>query len=224
MACMSTFGERLKEARKDAKLSQGSLAKLVGLKQPTISELEADGKGSTYTAMLAKVLNVSAVWLADGKGSKKDNAAILDRREPVNDSEVSVTIPLLDILMNVEQGQNDALDSFKLTRHWVNKKLPQIKDISGLRFAHAEGQEMSGTFEDGDILLINTINKTPNSSGIYCIQSDSGVTFRRITKRLNGTFEISCDNPVLKATETLDDSVLPKIIGSVVWVWSGKGV
>lgn len=67
---MSTFGERLREARKDAKMSQATLALKVGLKQPTIAELEAEGKGSSKSALIAQVLGVSAVWLSDGVGEK----------------------------------------------------------------------------------------------------------------------------------------------------------
>lgn len=219
---MSTFGERLKEARKEMNLSQGSLAKLVGVKQPTISELESDGKGSIYTPMLAKILGVNPVWLAEGKGNKKELANILDWHEPVNDCEVSVTIPLLDILLNSEQATHDALNSLKITRAWVAKKLPNIKNLDDLRFAHAEGSEMSGTFEDGDILLIDTSVKSVASSGIYALKSDNDVIYRRVIKKLNGTYEVSCDNQVLKNTEILDDVKQIEVIGRIAWVWNGK--
>lgn len=227
---MSTFGERLKEARKDAKLSQGSLAKLVGVKQPTISELEADGKGSSFTPMLAKVLNVSAIWLAEGKGLKKELNPILEGHEHhlLSNSEVSVTIPALEISFEVKNNPPDILDSvfdgLKITRTWVAKKLPSIKNIESLRFAHAFGNEMSSTFEDGDILLIDTSVKSIDKNGIYAIKTNNNLIYRRVIQKINGMYEISCDNTVIKNTEVIDNINNIQIIGEVVWIWNGKKV
>ena len=64
-----TFGERIKLARKAAKLSQYKLGQKVGTSQGLISELEGDKyPASTFTPRLAEVLNVSSVWLAYGRG------------------------------------------------------------------------------------------------------------------------------------------------------------
>lgn len=68
---MNTFGTRLREARKDAGLSQPALAQKVGLSQTTISDIERGrNAGSTEAAALAAVLGVNALWLAEGKGPK----------------------------------------------------------------------------------------------------------------------------------------------------------
>jgi transcriptional regulator with XRE-family HTH domain len=66
-----TIGDRLKEARKDAKLTQIDLAKRSGVKQSTISDLEVGNtRGTTNIAQLASVLSVSALWLETGRGDK----------------------------------------------------------------------------------------------------------------------------------------------------------
>lgn len=67
----TTFGRRLRDARKSSGLTQKELADKIGLKQATISELENDEySGSAKAAAMAEVLGVSALWLAEGKGKR----------------------------------------------------------------------------------------------------------------------------------------------------------
>ncbi|HQS38527.1 MAG TPA: helix-turn-helix transcriptional regulator, partial [Methylotenera sp.] len=51
---MTIFGERLKQARLEAGLSQGELAALVGIKQATVAEAESIGKSSKKILDYAK--------------------------------------------------------------------------------------------------------------------------------------------------------------------------
>lgn len=75
---MSTFGSRLKEARKSIGLSQKEVAGRVGLGQSLLSELENDHyPTSGYTIQLAYLYKVSARWLADGKGPREISAVEL---------------------------------------------------------------------------------------------------------------------------------------------------
>lgn len=71
----SEFGQRLREARRHAKLTQVQLAKLVGMVQASVSDLESCGKGSTYTPAIAEACGVSVQWLAYGKGEMRENEA-----------------------------------------------------------------------------------------------------------------------------------------------------
>jgi transcriptional regulator with XRE-family HTH domain len=65
------YGERLRTARKAAKLSQEQLAAKTGhaCSQANISKLESGvATGSEFTAQLARALRVDAYWLATGEG------------------------------------------------------------------------------------------------------------------------------------------------------------
>lgn len=57
--------ERLKEARKLAGLSQGQVAKILGLHRPSVSEMEAGNRrvSATELARLAEIYDVSVAWL-----------------------------------------------------------------------------------------------------------------------------------------------------------------
>lgn len=68
---MKTFAERVKAQRKQAGLNQQQLAKISGLSQTTISDIErARNEGSRDVVRLAHALKVSAEWLITGLGKK----------------------------------------------------------------------------------------------------------------------------------------------------------
>lgn len=70
---MDTLAKRLAETREAAGLSQTQLAKLAGVKQSVVGMLETGArKKSAYIPLFAKILKVSALWLAEGKGDKYD--------------------------------------------------------------------------------------------------------------------------------------------------------
>lgn len=69
------FKDRLKAARRHAKLGQIALAEKVGINQTSISDLErGKSKGTAYTAQLAAACGVSAIWLAEGTGEMLDHS------------------------------------------------------------------------------------------------------------------------------------------------------
>lgn len=64
------YSQRIKAARKYAKLTQAELASAVGIAQASISDLErGKSASSTYNASIAKICGVSALWLETGDGS-----------------------------------------------------------------------------------------------------------------------------------------------------------
>ena len=61
----SLIAERLKEARKLAGLSQGHVARILGLHRPSVSEMEAGNRrvSADELARLAELYDVSVAWL-----------------------------------------------------------------------------------------------------------------------------------------------------------------
>jgi transcriptional regulator with XRE-family HTH domain len=61
----SLIAERLKEARKLAGLSQGHVAKMLGLHRPSVSEMEAGNRrvSADELARLAGIYDVNVAWL-----------------------------------------------------------------------------------------------------------------------------------------------------------------
>ncbi|WP_240628991.1 LexA family protein [Pseudomonas laurylsulfatiphila] len=63
------YKERIKAARRHAGFTQAQLAKLVGIDQASISDLERGrSQRSSYNASIAKACGVSAIWIESGSG------------------------------------------------------------------------------------------------------------------------------------------------------------
>lgn len=63
------YKERIKAARRHAGLTQAQLAKVVGIDQASISDLERGrSQRSSYNASIAKACGVSAIWIESGTG------------------------------------------------------------------------------------------------------------------------------------------------------------
>lgn len=72
------IAERLKEARKLAGLSQGHVAKMLGLHRPSVSEMEAGNRrvSADELARLAEIYDVGVAWLLG------DGPETLDAQDP----------------------------------------------------------------------------------------------------------------------------------------------
>jgi SOS-response transcriptional repressor LexA len=78
------YKERIKAARRHAGLTQAQLAKLVGIDQASISDLERGrSQRSSYNASIAKACGVSAIWIESGSGQM-----VSDRPEDANVKDV----------------------------------------------------------------------------------------------------------------------------------------
>lgn len=73
------LAERLKEARKLAGLSQGQVAKLLGLHRPSVTEIEAGNRrvSAEELSQLAELYDVSVAWLV---GEAPDTVDAADPR------------------------------------------------------------------------------------------------------------------------------------------------
>lgn len=68
------IGARLRSARENAGLSQGQVAKLLGVHRPTVSEMEAGNRrvSADELSQLAEIYEVSVDWLVRGLDEDPD--------------------------------------------------------------------------------------------------------------------------------------------------------
>jgi len=74
----TTFGDRVAGARERAGMSQGELAKRLGVKLKTLKGWEEDlsEPRANKLSMMAGLLNVSLLWLLSGEGEGPDSPAM----------------------------------------------------------------------------------------------------------------------------------------------------
>lgn len=77
---MSTFGERIRELRKELYLTQVEFGKVVGLDGTGVSKVETDARGMTEAAMklLCATYKVNYLWLTEGNGPMMQDLSLED--------------------------------------------------------------------------------------------------------------------------------------------------
>lgn len=139
----------------------------------------------------------------------------------------AISVPLLANAGSMGPGteiQHDdvLVGHIALSEQWVARRL-QPTNINALRFIHAYGDSMSPTFEDGDILLVDTGIKDPRIiDGVYVMAANDRVYIKRVRQRMDGVVEISSDNPTVKTVDVLNGDHRIDILGRVVWCWNGR--
>lgn len=139
----------------------------------------------------------------------------------------SVLVPLLANAGSMGQGTDVEHDdvmvgAIALSPDWVAKRV-RPTSLAALRFIHAYGDSMHPTFEDGDVLLVDTGRRdTSGADGIYVLATERRVFIKRVTERLDGVLEVTSDNPTVRTVQELDGKGQLRVLGRVLWVWNGR--
>lgn len=114
----------------------------------------------------ARALKVERYWLLHGLGKVEGESPIV-----VDPDEVFVAIPHTTVRSsmgggNVVESDPEPGCPYYFQRSWIKNGL-RAKP-SDLRIMHVEGDSMTPTLHDGDIVLIDTGRRIPTPPGIFC--------------------------------------------------------
>lgn len=100
-----SIGIRLRAAREKAGLSQGQVAKLLGIHRPTISEIEAGRRkvSAEELGYFAKTYGVSISWLANSESEVSNPEIELAARELAKLKKQDLDV-LLDLLRTLRKA------------------------------------------------------------------------------------------------------------------------
>ena len=228
---MNTYGERLDAAliakRPGDKNARQWLADQLEISVQAVGQV-ITGKTKALTAenheRAVQALGCSGLWLATGQGELLAVQPLTPAPQP---GQPVVHVPLLANAGSMGTGtdiQHDDIlvGQIALSEQWVARRLNPSK-LNALRFIHAYGDSMSPTFEDGDILLVDTGIKDPRIiDGVYVMAANERVYIKRVRQRMDGVVEISSDNATVKTVDVLNGDHRIDILGRVVWCWNGR--
>lgn len=231
IATMVDYRERLNVAMTAAKMDTKELAKRLGVSY-TAARKVVEGLSKTFSAennaVAARELNVASDWLALGEGPK-DRVQVIEVPAlvpaPQNDED-TLMVPLLANSGSMGQG-DDGLDGevftgdLPISRSWLQQRI-RPSSLRALRFIHGYGDSMKGTYNDGDVLLVDTGIKDPTIDGVYVLEGHGRVFIKRVRQKYDGSFEISSDNPSIKTVDVLDGREELNVLGRVLWAWNGQ--
>lgn len=137
-----------------------------------------------------------------------------------------VRVPLLANAGSMGAGNDELhedvmLGMLTLSPSWVERHVRPSAN-SALRFIHAYGESMAPTFNDGDVLLVDTNIRTPSVDGVYVLRANDRLYIKRVRQRMDGCYEVSSDNPTVKTVDVLNGSHELGVAGRVVWAWNGR--
>ncbi|WP_267268540.1 XRE family transcriptional regulator [Pseudomonas protegens] len=168
------FKDRLKAARRHAKLNQTELAERAGLTQTSISDLErGKSKATAFAAQIASVCGVSPMWLAEGVGEmlkgasaepsappqpgvKLSNIEAWDDTTPLPDDEVYVPF-LREVELAAGSGRFviEESDTAKL-RFFKSDLRRNNVQFSNAKCVIVRGNSMFPVLRDGATVGVNT--------------------------------------------------------------------
>ncbi|MDF4005290.1 helix-turn-helix domain-containing protein [Luteibacter sp. PPL552] len=176
-----TLGERIKQARERAGLSQAALAQAAGIRQQTLSALEAGRASSTRSIVpLAEALGVSASWLERGTPEARENLG-----PPRNQSETDNSW--------TDSGRTPSGDLvYRSLDEWLKS---QGVNPSSMHVWMQRGAAMEPTLHEGDSVAVELGDHTIVDGAIYAIEMAAKIRLRRLRETSGGDLVVTSDNP-----------------------------
>jgi len=221
-ACMGDYGDRIREARKGVGMTQEQLALAIGAAgQSTVGNYERGvNEPNLATArLIAQVTGRSVSWLLGESATGSDHRAESTRSEYQLPDEKYAMIRRYQITAGAgdahQNGHEEISGAHAYRRDWLEKR--------GLTAAacvviDVKGESMEPTICDGDVVLVNTIERKIKGGNIYAFRTDEGVRLKRLHRQLDGRIKVASDNQDKTAfpDEWLTPGIEAEIIGMVV--------
>lgn len=221
---MTTLSERLTSLMNEKGISQAELARLIGIKQPSVFKiLNGETRNPKKILEIATVLNVDPHWLKTGEGDPDPSYRIVEVSEPQNPNTVRVDI--LDVEASAGNGaylspteQGLLSQEFDLT--FFRQQFGRA-DAKHLKLITVKGDSMAPTLESGDLLYVDISENYFAADGLYVFTFD-GQTFIKRLQKVGKEMLVISDNPTYKEwTFTQDDDVFihGRVIFSMPMKW-----
>jgi phage repressor protein C with HTH and peptisase S24 domain len=213
-------GGRLKWAREQAGFDKAvDFAKRHGLNPTSYRAYENNQNGFSRKAHdFADKLSVTARWLLEGgdlEQSVEEPGALSGQARQMG----LALIPELELGYSMGGGSIFADYHQKgfvpFQRDWLRGFMRGT--FADMFVARGEGDSMTPTLLDGDIVLIDTAQKAiDRQDRIWAISYGDLGMIKRVRRMPNGVYRIMSDNPVVEPIEVADDEM--HVVGRVVWI------
>ncbi|WP_410169388.1 LexA family protein [Acinetobacter haemolyticus] len=168
------MGQRIRALRRDKKLTQGDLAKIVGVSAPNVTGWEKDAYAPKADPLskMASYFGVSTSYITNGdeSGPKLDNNVA-----PIS----SKLLPVLSWVQAGTMTSVEAIDPQKITE-WLPPL--SVDDPDGCFYLRVVGVSNYPTYADGDYILVNPSYQVCDliSEDLVVVRSNSDATFKKL--------------------------------------------
>ena len=216
---LSTPGRRLKFARMKAGFDAKTFAKKVGMNPTTYRAYENDQNGYAKLALdFAERLGVEASWLLKGGSAPEVMREEVEAEKTAREMGLML-VPQLEL--GYSMGGGSVFSEYRQTgfvpfnREWL--RTFARGNLNEMFVARGEGDSMTPTLLDGDIVLIDTGQKRiEQQDRIWALGYGELGMIKRVRRLPNGSYRLMSDNPSVPAIEASDEEMY--VVGRVVWI------
>lgn len=226
---MKTLAERIAKRREELGMSQNALAKKTKVSQQSINKIETgQTRNPRHLDKLAEALDVTPQWLLFGTNRANESDvqdSSLEAREwesMEQDQHEFIEVSVL----NVEAAAGDGampehereVYALPFRRYTLRKMGVNARNA---RIVRVIGNSMAPVLRSGDVVGIDTANKSPIIDGdLYAIRDGSLVRVKQLVARPDGGIIIKSFNNMDYPDEQLSKDEVEQrihIIGRVFW-------
>ena len=199
----------LRQIMEERHITQTELAKQIGVTRPSINGwLNGSVPTSENIDALCKVLNVERSYLQNGV-------------QPIDEDETSITIPALDrkplAIANETEGSRGVL-AMTFAKEWLNSR--SRTNVESIRIFNMIGTSMSPTYNEGDLLIVDTSINQINGNGVYILRQLGEEVVRRIQFELDEkTVNVIFDSKQYQNQSTDNPNNLD-VVGKVIFSYT----
>lgn len=189
MKKLETMGQRIRALRHEKNLTQGDLAKIVGVSAPNVTGWEKDAYAPKADPLskMASYFGVSTSYITHG-----------DESGPQLDNNVApVSSKLIPVLSWVQAGTMTSVEAIDPKN--INEWLPPLSadDPDGCFYLRVVGVSNYPTYADGDYILVNPSYQVCDliSEDLVVVRSNSDATFKKLVIESNERKYLQALNP-----------------------------
>lgn len=189
----NNLGKRIKAKRESKGLSQTQLATKAGVSQGAISQLEnGTSENSKHLPKIAQALGTTTEQLTSSRYDIEDILSDYVMAGGSNSGQTPVAgeyveIPQYDVSGSCGDGAMVGDVTVKgglvFKKGWLESLGVQPANLATI---YAQGDSMSPTIEDGQVLLVDTSEIVPRSSKIYLVCIDEQLYIKRLINIFDG--------------------------------------
>ena len=222
------IGERIRELRKDARMSMEAFGSVVGTSKQYVNGLEKGANQRPNGEFLegwARHFNVNMRWLVSGKGAKHVAAANDSGAEWPDIRAYHQAVGLGD---GVEASDYEETHKLKFRADSLARKGLRPDNLA---VVYGKGDSMLPRIQSGDAILFDTSDTRPVDGGLFVIAIDGTGNLEYNVKRCKLVDDLvlfEADNPAgdhtWRSARNMANKRHPiKIVGRVRWIGSWEG-
>ncbi|MBV9249591.1 MAG: helix-turn-helix transcriptional regulator [Acetobacteraceae bacterium] len=177
---------------------------------------------------LADAARVGVAWLATGEGPPPTFEHVEGGRGRRRGGEVESTVTLERFLVLPKRLETAAAGSGAPSApipktEYIGFRHDWIRAALGIEppdlvMEIAVGESMTPTIRDGDLLLVNTTDRTISNFGVYVLEIGGERLVKRVQRKLDGSLVLISDNATYEPDQ-VPSSVAKEltVVGRVVW-------